>query len=154
VETASGARNDRPKLAKLLAQLKAGDVLVTIKLDRSARSLHHLLTVLKDLDERQIGFETIDGVSTRGSTHRLPLNVLGAVAQFEKEYCCSSAQWPGLRPPDPKAVSRWPPAQTEPRGHHDRPQTHGRRSQGLHSSWRWNAQEERRCRSSSAIITR
>src|SRR5262245_39927697 len=82
VEVASGAKNDRPKLNKLLAQLKAGDVLVTFKLDRLARSLHHLLTVLMDLDERKIGFETTDGVSTRGSTGRLTLSVLGAVAQF------------------------------------------------------------------------
>jgi DNA invertase Pin-like site-specific DNA recombinase len=78
VETASAARHDKPKLAKLRAQLKANDVLVTFKLDRLARSPHHLLTVLKDLDERQIGFETIDAVSTRGSTRRLTLNVLGA----------------------------------------------------------------------------
>src|SRR5262245_17011186 len=58
---------------------------MTFKLDRLARSLHHLLTVLKDLDERKIGFETIDGVSARGSPGRLPLSVQGAVAQFEKE---------------------------------------------------------------------
>ena len=68
VEVASGAKNDRPELAKLLARLQRGDVLVTFKLDRLARSLHHLLTVLKDLDARGIGFETLDGVSTRGPT--------------------------------------------------------------------------------------
>jgi DNA invertase Pin-like site-specific DNA recombinase len=85
VEVASGAKNDRPELAKLLARLQEGDVLVTFKLDRLARSLHHLLTVLQDLDKRGIGFETLDGVSTRGPHGRLTLNVLGAVAQFEKE---------------------------------------------------------------------
>jgi DNA invertase Pin-like site-specific DNA recombinase len=85
VETASGAKNDRPELAKLLAKVQPGDVLVTFKLDRLARSLHHLLTVLQDLDKRGIGFETLDGVSTRGPTGRLTLSVMGAVAQFEKE---------------------------------------------------------------------
>jgi DNA invertase Pin-like site-specific DNA recombinase len=85
VETASGAKHDRPDLTKLLARLESGDVLVTFKLDRLARSLHHLLTVLKDLDARGIGFETLDGLSTRGSHGRLTLNVLGSVAQFERE---------------------------------------------------------------------
>jgi len=66
-------------------QLKAGDVLVTFKLDRLARSLHHSLTVLKDLDARGIGSETLDGLSTRGAHGRLTLGVLGSVAQFERE---------------------------------------------------------------------
>lgn len=85
VEIASGAKHDRPKLAKLLSRLQSGDVLVTFKLDRLARSLRHLLTILDDLDKRGIGFETVDGVSTRGSMGRLVLNVLGSVAQFEKD---------------------------------------------------------------------
>jgi DNA invertase Pin-like site-specific DNA recombinase len=45
----------------------------------------HLLTVLQDLEKRRIGFETLDGVSTRGATGKLVLNVLGSVAQFEIE---------------------------------------------------------------------
>jgi DNA invertase Pin-like site-specific DNA recombinase len=85
VETASGAKNDRPELAKLLARLEPGDTLVTFKLDRLARSLHHLLTVLKDLDSRGIAFETLDGLSTKGSHGRLVIGVMGSVAQFEKD---------------------------------------------------------------------
>jgi DNA invertase Pin-like site-specific DNA recombinase len=85
VETASGAKNDRPELAKLLARLETGDTLVTFKLDRLARSLHHLLTVLKDLDSRGIAFETLDGLSTKGSHGRLVIGVMGSVAQFEKD---------------------------------------------------------------------
>lgn len=46
----SGAKNDRPELAKLLARLQEGDVLVNFKLDRLTRSLHNLLTVLQNLD--------------------------------------------------------------------------------------------------------
>src|SRR5687768_10158470 len=83
VETASGARNDRPELVKLLARLERGDVLVTFKLDRLARSLHHLLTVVKDLEERGIAFETLDGINTKGSTGKLVLQIFGAVAEFE-----------------------------------------------------------------------
>src|SRR5262245_21281887 len=65
IETASGARHDRPVLTKLLAKLQKGDVLVTFRLDRLGRSLAHLVKVLEDLEARGIGFETLDGVSTK-----------------------------------------------------------------------------------------
>jgi DNA invertase Pin-like site-specific DNA recombinase len=68
VETASGVRHDRPILTALLAELKAGDTLVTFRLDRLGRSLSHLVKTLEDLEVRKIGFETLDGVSTKGAT--------------------------------------------------------------------------------------
>src|SRR5262245_15760807 len=85
VETASGARHDRPVLTALLAQLKAGDTLVTFRLDRLGRSLSHLVKTLEDLEARKIGFETLDGVSTKGATGKLVLHVLASVAQFERQ---------------------------------------------------------------------
>ena len=42
IETASGARHERPVLTKL----QKGDVLVTFKLDRLDRSLAHLVKTL------------------------------------------------------------------------------------------------------------
>ena len=85
VETASGARHDRPVLTKLLATLQPRDALMTFRLDRLGRSLSHLVKTLEALEERGIGFETLDGVSTRGATGKLVLNVLGSVAQFERQ---------------------------------------------------------------------
>lgn len=84
VETASGARHERPVLTALLKQLLAGDMLITFRLDRLGRSLAHLVKVLEDLEARGIGFETLDGVSTRGATGNLVLHILGSVAQFER----------------------------------------------------------------------
>jgi DNA invertase Pin-like site-specific DNA recombinase len=52
VETASDAPHERPVLAKLLAQLQKGDVLMTFKLDGLGRSLAHLVKVLEDLEAR------------------------------------------------------------------------------------------------------
>src|SRR5215213_5753527 len=43
VETASGARSDRPVLEQVLDQLRPGDTLVVWKLDRLGRSLRHLV---------------------------------------------------------------------------------------------------------------
>jgi DNA invertase Pin-like site-specific DNA recombinase len=86
IERASGARHDRPVLAKALSALQKGDTLACYKLDRIGRSVHHLSGLLKDLDERGIHFKTADGtVNTTGPTGKLLLHVLGAVAQFERD---------------------------------------------------------------------
>src|SRR5262249_44369238 len=45
-EKMSGARTDRPELAKLLKRLDAGDVLMVTRLDRLARSTRDLLNIL------------------------------------------------------------------------------------------------------------
>lgn len=54
VEHASGSKEDRLKLAALLAELSRGDVLTVSKLDRLGRSLVHLVTTLDDLGGRGI----------------------------------------------------------------------------------------------------
>jgi len=85
LEKASGARHDRPVLGKALASLEKGDTLACFKLDRIGRSLPHLVSVLEDLDNRGIHFMTTeDGLSTKGSTGKFVLNVMAAVAQFER----------------------------------------------------------------------
>lgn len=86
VEKASGVRHDRPVLTKALAALERGDTLACFKLDRVGRSLMHVTKLLHDLEERGIHFRTTeDGLSTQGSTGKLILHVLGAVAQFERD---------------------------------------------------------------------
>ena len=85
IEKASGARHDRPVLDKALAALEKGDTLAVFKLDRLGRSLAHLVKVLEDLDARGVHFMTAeDGLSTKGSTGKLVLNILGSIAQFER----------------------------------------------------------------------
>jgi DNA invertase Pin-like site-specific DNA recombinase len=86
VEKASGVRHDRPELARALATLLPGDTLATYKLDRIGRSLAHLSKVLAELEARGVAFRTVeDGLSTQGSTGKLVLHMLGAVAQFERD---------------------------------------------------------------------
>ena len=85
LEKASGARHDRPQLPKALAVLDKGDTLACFKLDRIGRSLPHLVAVLEDLDKRGIHFVTTeDGLSTKGSTGKFVINVMAAVAAFER----------------------------------------------------------------------
>lgn len=83
-EKRSGGDMRRPILARLLEQLQAGDVLVVYKLDRVARSLKHLLTIIDQLEERGAGFRSLtEAVDTSTPAGRMMLQMLGAFAEFE-----------------------------------------------------------------------
>jgi DNA invertase Pin-like site-specific DNA recombinase len=82
----SGARDDRPELARCLDELEAGDILVVWKLDRLGRSTPHLLATVQTLTERGIGFMCLtQSIDTTNATGRLVLAVLAALAEFERE---------------------------------------------------------------------
>ena len=86
VEKASGSRGDRPVLAQALAACEKGDTLACWKLDRVGRSVKHLTNLLADLEARGVHFRTVeDGLNTQGSTGKLVLHMLSAVAQFERD---------------------------------------------------------------------
>ncbi len=86
-EKASGAKTDRPELAKLIRRLERGDVLVVTQLDRLARSTRDLLNVIEDVSTRGAGFRSLrDTWADTTTPHgRLMLTVLGGLAEFERE---------------------------------------------------------------------
>jgi DNA invertase Pin-like site-specific DNA recombinase len=86
-EKASGAKTDRPELAKVIRRLEPGDVLVVTRLDRLARSTRDLLNVLATVGEREAGFRSLkDTWADTTTPHgRLMLTVLGGLAEFERE---------------------------------------------------------------------
>ena len=85
-ETASGAKTDRIELAKLLSQVRKGDIVVVYKLDRLGRSLKHLLEVVAQLNEKQVGIQSInDAIDTTTSQGRLFFNISGCFAEFERD---------------------------------------------------------------------
>ena len=55
----SGAKADRPGLAKCLATLQSGDILVVWRLDRLGRSMRHLINLIEDLRSKGIGFRSL-----------------------------------------------------------------------------------------------
>ena len=56
------------------------------KLDRLARSVRHLGEIVEELEQKGVGLKIIDlGLDTQNATGKLMLNVLGSVAQFERE---------------------------------------------------------------------
>jgi DNA invertase Pin-like site-specific DNA recombinase len=86
-EKASGAKRDRAELAKVIAKLEPGDVLVVCRLDRLARSTRDLLNIIEALNQRGAGFKSLkDTWADTTSAHgRLMLTVLGGLAEFERE---------------------------------------------------------------------
>lgn len=85
-DVASGASRARPQLAKALETLSQGDVLVIARLDRLARSLSHLLEIVEGLETRKVGFRSLgDPIDTTSPQGRLTLQILGAVAEFERQ---------------------------------------------------------------------
>jgi DNA invertase Pin-like site-specific DNA recombinase len=58
-EKVSGARSDRPELAKLIRRLGDGDVLMVTRLDRLARSTRDLLNILDTIAKAGAGFKSL-----------------------------------------------------------------------------------------------
>jgi DNA invertase Pin-like site-specific DNA recombinase len=86
-EKASGAKSDRPALAKVIRRLEPGDVLVVTRLDRLARSTRDLLNILDAVGKAGAGFRSLKDTwaDTTTAHGRLMLTVLGGLAEFERE---------------------------------------------------------------------
>jgi DNA invertase Pin-like site-specific DNA recombinase len=76
----------RKELDAALDYLRECDTLVVTKLDRLARSIAHLAEITKALAEKGANLQVLAmGMDTSTATGRLMLNVVGSVAQFERE---------------------------------------------------------------------
>jgi len=84
----SGAKEHRPALDAMLkaARSRKVDVIVVTKLDRLARSVHHLLSVAKELEALSVGLVvTEQALDTTTPSGRLLFHVLASVAEFERD---------------------------------------------------------------------
>lgn len=89
-DTASGAKQDRNGLNELMHKVRRGklDIVLAFKLDRVARSLSHLAQIIAELQTHRVALvcpsQGIDTSNGNPAAH-LQLNILAAVAQFERE---------------------------------------------------------------------
>lgn len=84
-EKASGVKYDRPVLWQCLNALRSGDQLVVYKLDRVARSLADLLRILDKIERAGASIRSVtEPIDTCTATGRLMLQILGAMAEFER----------------------------------------------------------------------
>lgn len=85
-DTISGVRTDRPGLDNAFNHLRAGDTLVVWKLDRLGRSLQHLIQTVKALQEKKIGFQSLqENIDTTTSGGKLIFHIFSALAEFERD---------------------------------------------------------------------
>lgn len=120
-EHGSGASRARPELARLLKEIRPGDVLVVVRLDRLARSVSHLLEVIERLEAKGAHFRSLrDPIDTSTPQGMFSLQVLGAVAQLERALISERTKAgiaaakargklpgnPGLRARDPAAIRK------------------------------------------------
>jgi DNA invertase Pin-like site-specific DNA recombinase len=86
-EKVSGVRADRPQLAKLMAALQPGDVVVVTKLDRLGRSTRELLDLIEAISKAGAAFRSLGDPlwDTSSSQGRLLSTLLAAIAEFERE---------------------------------------------------------------------
>ncbi len=120
-EHASGADRSRPVLTRLLREMRPGETLVVVRLDRLARSVGHLLAVIEQLEASGAHFRSLhDPIDTTTPQGMFSLQVLGAVAQLERALIAERTKAglraarargrvggnPGLRARDPNAIRK------------------------------------------------
>lgn len=86
---ASGKLDDRPDLQACLKALRTGDTLVVWKLDRLGRNLQHLISIVDELQNRNIGFKVLTGqgadIDTNTANGRLIFSIFASLAEYERE---------------------------------------------------------------------
>ncbi len=83
----SGAKDRRPALDTLLADARRRrlDILVVWRLDRLGRNLHHLVTLLEDVQALGIAFVSLaEGIDATTPAGKLQMHILAAIAEFER----------------------------------------------------------------------
>jgi DNA invertase Pin-like site-specific DNA recombinase len=80
-------REDRsPALAKAIAKLEVGDVLIVTKIDRLPRSTRDLLNTIHAITAKRAGFKSLGDalIDTTTAHGELMLGILAVLAQFER----------------------------------------------------------------------
>jgi DNA invertase Pin-like site-specific DNA recombinase len=82
----TGTKASRPEWDKCLDNLRPGDVLTIVRLDRIGRSVQNLITVLNELASRGVDLRVLDqAIDTTTPSGKLVFHVLAAIAEFEKD---------------------------------------------------------------------
>jgi|SRR5699024_188784 len=83
----SGAKKQRPGLEEALGYARQGDTLVAWRLDRLGRNMQDLIQIVNRLNERGIGFHSLQENITMhksNATGQLMFHLFAAFAEFER----------------------------------------------------------------------
>ncbi|MDR6755194.1 DNA invertase Pin-like site-specific DNA recombinase [Mycoplana sp. BE70] len=85
-EEISSVANRRPELERALEFVREGDILIVTKLDRLARSVADLVDITGKLEAKGVELRILTmNLDTATPTGKLMLNLLGSIAEFERE---------------------------------------------------------------------
>ncbi|MDP3896766.1 MAG: recombinase family protein [Mesorhizobium sp.] len=85
-EEISSVKPERPELDRALDYVREGDTLVVTKLDRLARSVADLVGITARLRAKGVALRILAmNLDTGTPTGKLMLNLLGSIAEFERE---------------------------------------------------------------------
>jgi putative DNA-invertase from lambdoid prophage Rac len=116
-ETISGSisAKERPGFAKLLDRLEAGDILLTSKLDRLGRNAMDVRSTVETLAKRGVRVHclALGGVDLTSAAGRMTMQVIAAVAEFERDLLVERTQAGLTRARAQGKVVGRPPALTE-----------------------------------------
>lgn len=90
MDKVSGKNTDRPELQRILSFIREGDTLIVHSLDRLARNLADLLTMVQDLTCRGVSVIflnerlSFEAGADASPTSKLMLSMIGAFAEFER----------------------------------------------------------------------
>ncbi|WP_438388984.1 recombinase family protein [Actinopolyspora saharensis] len=86
VDHTSGAKSSRSQWDIVCQVLRTGDTLICTRLDRVGRSTAHLVGLLDEFRQRDVGFRFLEqGIDTTTAEGRMVYRMLAAVAEFQKD---------------------------------------------------------------------
>jgi DNA invertase Pin-like site-specific DNA recombinase len=85
-EKVSGVAKARPQLEALLEHLRKEDVVVVWKLDRLARSLKDLVSLVNQIQEKGASFQSVgDQIDTTSAHGKFTFHIFASLAEFERD---------------------------------------------------------------------
>ena len=85
-EQVSSVNSKRQQLELAIDFAREGDILVVTRLDRLARSVANLNQIVAELEDKKVDLRILDmSIDTSTPTGRLLINLVGSIAQFERE---------------------------------------------------------------------
>ncbi len=89
----TGTKTDRPEFNRLLAELKAGDILIVTKLDRLARSITQGSELVNKLINKGIKVNILNiGIMDNTPASKLIRNIFLSFAEFERDMIVERTQ--------------------------------------------------------------
>jgi len=84
-DQSTGGNVERSGLNSLLIKVEEGDIVIVTKLDRLGRNTADMTNLINQFDKMSVGIRFLDdGISTEGTTGRMVITILTAVAEAER----------------------------------------------------------------------